>query len=140
MNADTDTYKPQEKTRLVRSISSRLSLKPDHIALKAQPNNLQDSSSALVAGTGDAALPGAVVSTLSWIVGCGAVKSHHMDILEELESAAKNGELGKLLGIPVNGWQVQSEQAKFIRNRRLKRDVRATATPVPGSTEATPGK
>lgn len=123
------------KSLLIHGVSDFLSLKPHHISVGTQSADVVDSSLALVSGPGDSALPAdpSLMSTLSWVVGCGAVKSHHMDILEQLESSAKNGDLSQRLDVPVSGWQVQSNQPKFIKNRRLKRNVRATNTPVPAS-------
>lgn len=138
VNTDVGQLLPEKRVQLVSDLSKYLNLKSDHVSLAAQPRDLVDSTAALVSGPGDAATSSNDVSVLSWVVGCGAVKSHHMDILESLESSAKDGSIGKLLGIPTSGWQVQSNQAKMITNRRLKRDVRATSTPSPMS--PSPGK
>lgn len=139
LNKDVQKLPTFDKTHLIQSVSDHLFLKPHLISLTSRPSDLVDSSSALVAGPGDSALTNAdSLSSLSWLVGCGAVKSHHMDILEKLESSAKNGDLSKKLNVPVVGWQVQSNQPKIIKNRRLKRNVRATNTIVP--TEPTAGE
>lgn len=130
VNADTGKLSPQQRVGLLLGLSKHLSLRSDQMSLAAKPKDLVDSSAALVSGPGDAASSDDV-SVISWVVGCGAVKSHHMDILENLESSAKDGSIGKLLGIPVSSWQVQSNQPKKITTRRLKRDVRATSTPSP---------
>lgn len=132
LNADADTMPGPEKSRLVRSLSAHLSLKPDHISMSTRPIDLVDSSHALVSGNGDMLPSEDSLSTLSWIVGCGAVKSRHMDILEKLESTAKDGTLGRLLATPVSGWQVQSNQPRTVSKRRLKRQL-VTATPTPAT-------
>lgn len=135
LNADTDALSADKRSRLVRDLSAYLSLQPNHVFMAGKPKDLAESSAALVSGNGDMA-PADVLSTLGWIAGCGAVKSNHMDILEKLETSAKTGEMSKVLGIPVSGWQVQSNQPKVLSKRRLRRNVLVTATPSP----SVPGK
>lgn len=130
LNTDTDSLPGEGRSRLVRSISQHLKLHSSHISVSSRPKDLLDSNVALVSGAGDTAASDDGLSVLSWIVGCGAVKSHHMDILEKVESSAKDGSMSKLLGTPVSGWQVQSNQPKLISKRRLKRGI-VTATPSP---------
>ena len=131
LNADVDSLPAIQKANLVNSMSSHLALKPNHISMLAKPTDLVDSSRALVSGGGDVLPSDDSLSVLSWIVGCGMVKSHHMAILEKLESTAKDGSMGKALQTAVSGWQVQSNQPKVLTKRRLKRNVKVTATPVP---------
>lgn len=130
LNADTDSMMPAEKVRLIEDLTAHLSLKADHISV-SKPSDLLDPTHALVSGNGDISSSGDSLSAVSWLVGCGAVKTHHMDILEKLESTAKDGSMGKVLKTGVSGWQVQSNQPKVLPKRRLKRQVLVTATPTP---------
>lgn len=132
LNSDTDAMTALKKAELMLSLASHLSLKPNHISMSTNPTDLVDTSLALVSGTGDVPMVDSRLSALSWIVGCGAVKTHHMDILEKLESTAKDGSLSRSLSAPVSGWQVQSNQPKVKSKRRLRRQL-VTATPSPSS-------
>ena len=130
LNTDTDSLSGSDRSRLVRSISEHLSLQPHHISLSSRPTDLLESSAALISGAGDVPTADDSLSVLSWIVGCGPVKSHHMDILEKVESSAKDGSMSRLLDTAVSGWQVQNNQPKVMSKRRLKRAL-VTATPTP---------
>lgn len=130
LNGDADSMSGHQRSKLVRGISEHLSLQPQHISLSSRPTDLLESTAALVSGAGDMPTADDSLSVLSWIVGCGPVMAHHMDILEKVESSAKDGSMSKLLETPVSGWQVQNNQPKVISKRRLKRAF-VTATPNP---------
>ena len=70
-------------------------------------------------------------SLFTWVVGCGTVKSHQMNILEKLETSAKDGSLSKALGHGVSNWHVSIAKPSAPSKRRLKRQVGVTLTPKP---------
>lgn len=138
VNADTITLRPHERYNLIRDLSEYLSLKSQHVSLRSQTvEDVADPASALVSGVGDqkkqTSHSAETSSVLYWNIGCGIVKSHQMDILEKLETSAKDGSLGRKLGHGVIGWQVVISKGKeSLGKRRLKRQVGVTATPSPG--------
>jgi len=129
-NANLNNLGSIRKSALIESLTNHLSLLPQHVSLRHNTADLSQSA-ALVAGPGDDS-ESEPRATFSWVVGCGAVKSSQMDILERLEASAKDGSLGKSLGHGVSGWQVTSNKPKIITNRRLKRSL-VSATPSPSS-------
>jgi len=130
-----DDLSSKQKSAILENLSSTLSLKPQHVSL-SQPRDL-DRAAALVTGVGNISPAAEHDVVVSWIAGCGAVKSHHMDILETLETLAK-GALGKRLGCGVSGWLVQSNKPK-VSKRRLRRGL-VTATPTPTTESISPGE
>lgn len=141
LNTDLEGVAALDKVKLIQTASKSLQVKDEHISLRLeQPYELADPSvSTLVSGLGDSRKNLlSPASFLSWVVGCGAVKSHQMDVLEKLETIAKDGSLSKNLGRGVSSWQVTIKKSPIATNRRLKRQIRATSTPSPtGGTTGT---
>lgn len=144
LNQDLDTTAGLDKYQLVTSLGLHLELKSDHIRFvsgSSKAHDIPDTLSTLITGPADGRkeLSGPQTgSYFSWIVGCGAVKAHQMEVLERLEALAQDGSLSDRLGYGVAGWQVTIKKPEIITNRRLKRQYRATSTPVPSA--VTPGK
>lgn len=134
INTDLGRLDPLERVKLVEDLSNHLSLSRDHVSLRAEAKgDMLDSSEALVSGLGDQKRkPAQLGAMLYWVVGCGAVKSHQMEILERLESMAKNGRLSRSIGYGVGAWQVTITKPQSLGKRRLKRQAGVTATPAPG--------
>ena len=134
VNTNTDSLSPSEQVRLIREMSAHLSLNENHISLRAeQKEDIPDVSSALVSGLGDQKRrPLQLGSLLYWVVGCGPVKSHQMEILEHLQTSAKDGTLSKRIGHGVSSWQIAIHKPSSLSKRRLKRQVVHTQTPTVG--------
>lgn len=85
----------------------------DDAALQAGPG-----SSTLTSGR-DASSPLRSLSQLQWAVGCGGdVTASAQPALDRVEAAARNGDLEKLLGLPVLGWHVTRVNPTSNRVRR----------------------
>lgn len=144
LNQDLDGISIKDKYSLIADLGAHLKLSSSHIKFmsgSSKARDIPDTQSTLISAPGDGrreffgAQKG---SYFSWIVGCGAVKAHQMEVLERLETLAQDGSLGHRLGQGVAGWQVTIRKPEIITNRRLKRQLRATSTPLPSA--VTPGK
>lgn len=147
LNQNLNDLASREKYKLVEKLGDQLLLTPSHIVLSSKQNadprakELPDAASTLISGPGDNGEELLVTDTdnyLSWIVGCGAVKAHQMEILERLEAQARDGSLSRAIGRPIGGWQVTIRKPKLSNGRRLKRNVRATSTPSPVTGKSVP--
>lgn len=84
------------------------------------------NDAALQAGPGSAKLTSSSrrsasrsLSQLQWVVGCeGDVRATSQSAVDRNEVAAKNGDLEKLLGLPVLGWHITQVNPKSNRVRR----------------------
>ena len=134
LNTDNNGLIPSQRVRLIEETSKHLSVSKEHLSFRAErQGDMLDQSAALVSGLGDQKRKSSQLgSVLYWVVGCGAVKSHQMEILERLEATAKNGSLGQAIGSGISSWQVTISKPRSAGKRRLKREVVATQTPTPG--------
>ena len=124
----------QSRSKLIKDFSRYLSLHDSHITLRSENvADLSESAQALVSGLGDKKKKNLseLSSLFTWVVGCGTVKSHQMNILEKLETSAKDGSLSKALGHGVSNWHVSIAKPSAPSKRRLKRQVGVTLTPKP---------
>lgn len=95
------------------------------VSLVSAPDDFDPlaDDSAILAGPGSARLGSSgrrseSLSQLQWAVGCGGeVSKKNQAEVDHTEAAAKDGELQKLLAVPVLGWhltQVQIYQLKIV--------------------------
>lgn len=131
---DCDLYrmKPGMKMNILNNMAGHLNLAPEMLKLMPVGNKPMFDIGALVVGPGNVKVPKTAGSLVSWNVGCGQVDDNHVSTLQQMESAAANGDLTSAVGHDIIGWHVTNTrfQAKPRRRRR--------ATPTPTMAPPTP--
>lgn len=129
VDCDLDTMIPEEKMNLLNSMVGHLNLAPEMLKLMPVGNKPMFDSGALVVGPGNQKEPKTAGTLVSWMVGCGQVANDHMAILQQVETAAANGDMSSAIGYDVIGWHVTN--TRFQAKRRLRRQATATPTQQP---------
>ena len=134
---DTDVHKMSsvERVSLLKSLHRHLNLDDSLLKLMPVGSKGMYDSSALVAGPGNVKSPQHGGSTVQWMVGCGSVDPHHLDILQNVETSSADGSMAKAIGHGVVGWHVTNNrpQPKKRLRRQAIRPTQMLATPVPTS-------
>lgn len=118
------TLEPKARVKLLQSATRSLGVK--EVSLVSAPDDFDPlaDDSAILAGPGSARLGSSghrseSLSQLQWAVGCaGEVSKKNQAEVDHTEAAAKNGELQRLLDVPVLGWHVTQVNPSSNRVRR----------------------
>lgn len=129
VDLDLSQVSPVEKMNLLENMASHLNLATEMLKLIPVGNKPLFDSGALVVGPGNIKAPKTVGALVSWIVGCGQVDNSHMSTLQQMESAAANGDLTTAVGHDIIGWHVTN--TRFQAKPRKRRQATATPTMTP---------
>jgi len=127
VDCDLHMMKPEEKMALLDNMVNHLNLAPEMMKMMPVGDKPMFDSGALVIGPGNIKEPKTSGGMMSWMVGCGQVADEHMTILQQVESAAANGDMSSAVGHDIVGWHVTNTRFQ-LKNR--KRRQAATATPT----------
>ncbi|XP_045164539.2 dystroglycan 1-like [Mercenaria mercenaria] len=138
VDTDLGHLNPDEKINLLDNMASHLNLAKEMLKLMPVGNKPMFDSSALVVGPGNAKVPKTAGALVSWIVGCGQVDNGHMSTLQQMESAAANGDMTAAMGHDIIGWHVTNTRFQVKpRRRRQATATQSLSPPVPTTIEAT---
>lgn len=129
VDTDLGQISPVQKMNLFDNMASHLNLATEMLKLMPVGNKPMFDSSALVVGPGNVKAPKTVGALVSWIVGCGQVDNGHLSSLQQMESAAANGDLTSAVGYDIIGWHVTN--TRFQAKPRKRRQATATPTMTP---------
>lgn len=133
LNSNFSALSSQSKAILIQHLSKHLNLNRDYVSIRAQTSE-DLLMKALVSGLGDYKKNTTTLgSVVYWTVGCGPVKAYQMEILEALQSSAKDGSLSRALDSGVRGWHVDISKPKHPSGKRRLKRAMVTATPSPSS-------
>lgn len=127
VDSDLNKMVPDEKMRLLDNLVNHLNLAPEMMKMMPVGDKPMFDSGALVIGPGNIKEPKTSGCMMSWMVGCGKVADEHMAILQQVETAAANGDMSSALGHDIVGWHVTN--TRFQPKQRKRRQA-ATATPT----------
>uniref|UniRef100_A0A0B7ABC6 Dystroglycan 1 n=1 Tax=Arion vulgaris TaxID=1028688 RepID=A0A0B7ABC6_9EUPU len=141
IDADMDDLSVSTRLDLLNKFLSHMELHEGMVKMTPVGNRPMHDSSALVSGTGDSLSPKTSGLFISWPVGCGQVREGHFPVLQKLDTDSGNGQMAKVVGYPVIGWQVTN--SRFQTPTRKRRQVQVTPTPsvtpiLPTKTESKP--
>ncbi|XP_022786222.1 uncharacterized protein LOC111326474 isoform X2 [Stylophora pistillata] len=98
-----------------------------------------DNPTVVAAGVGDGRFAKGRRSLVTWNMACGALKLTDAGF-SRLETAAQDGTISTLMGVPVVGWHVLSGTQKDMMRRRVRRQAVIAITPTPSVSSALPSK
>lgn len=126
LNAHLPTLDSKARVRLLRSAIKFLGAKEVSLVSAPHDSDPLADDSAILAGPGSARLTNTgrrseSLSQLQWVVGCGGeVSKNKQKEVDHTEATAKNGELQRVLSVPVLGWHVTQVNPT---SRRVRRDT-----------------
>lgn len=128
MSIVLDTHLPtmdaKSRVKLLKAASKFLGVKD--LSLMSAPRDFDPlaDDAAILAGPGSARIGmggrrSESMSQLQWPVGCiGEINKNHQSLVDHAESAAKNGELERIVDVPVIGWHITQVNPSSKRVRR----------------------
>lgn len=136
IDADLHSQSPSESIAIFNNMASHLNLAPEMLKLLPVGDKPMFDTTALVAGPGDTRSPKFQGALVSWLVGCGKVESDHLPVLQQLETAAANGDMSSALGRGIVGWHVTNSRFQVKPRRKRAATVTPTLT-MPAPTKVT---
>lgn len=131
---DTEPSKlsARERTTLLLAFASHLGLSNAtrlRLLSSATSRALQLNLYRLASGPGDVAAMrrASAGSFIAWRVGCGAIPSQQLELLQRMEKSAVTGELHRVIGYPVLHWLVGDDRTRLLMLRRRRRRKRLAA-------------
>lgn len=124
LNTHLPTMDSKTRVKLLRSASKFLGVK--ELSLMSAPHDFDPlaDDAAILAGPGSARLGmggrrSESMSQLQWAVGCdGEVTKNQQAVVDLTEATSKNGDLERILDVPVIGWHVTQVNPTSRRVRR----------------------
>lgn len=131
---DTEPSKlsARDRTKLLMAFAAHLGLSNStrlRLLSSATSRSLQLNLYRLASGPGDVAAMrrSSAGSFIAWRVGCGAIPSQQLELLQRMEKSAVTGELHRVIGYPVLHWLVGDDRTRLLMLRRRRRRKRLAA-------------
>ncbi|XP_027050511.1 mucin-3A-like isoform X2 [Pocillopora damicornis] len=146
LNMDIQSLNGHQRMMLVVKMAGHLSVDSSKLGFFSggisNPITQQlDNPTVIAAGVGDGRFAKGIRSFITWNMACGALKLTDVGF-SKLETAAQDGTISTLMGVPVVGWHVLSGTQKDMVRRRVRRQAQGifAITPTPSASSTPPSR
>lgn len=146
LNMDIQSLNGHQRMMLVVKMAGHLSVDSSKLGFFSgeisNPITQQlDNPTVIAAGVGDGRFAKGIRSFITWNMACGALKLTNVGF-SKLETAAQDGTISTLMGVPVVGWHVLSGTQKDMVRRRVRRQAQGifAITPTPSASSTPPSR
>ena len=146
LNMDIQSLNGHQRMMLVVKMANHLSVDSSKLGFFSgeisNPITQQlDNPTVIAAGVGDGRFAKGTRSFITWNMACGALKLTDVGF-SKLETAAQDGTISTLMGVPVVGWHVLSGTQKDMVRRRVRRQAQGiiAITPTPSASGTPPSR
>lgn len=146
LNMDIQSLNGHQRMMLVVKMADHLSVDSSKLGFFSgeisNPITQQlDNPTVIAAGVGDGRFAKGTRSFITWNMACGALKLTDVGF-SKLETAAQDGTISTLMGVPVVGWHVLSGTQKDMVRRRVRRQAQGiiAITPTPSASSTPPSR